>query len=258
MGLKGTGRKGGGVINVLNAETCQWVAEVRVEGKGGVADFDWWGNGDGMVVLGKGGEAVEWDGKRHCVVARWVDEGAVGTTVVALGGRGGGDKRLGGDRWLAVGSSSGIVNVYDRKAWGNVTGGIANTDTDVNIPPRPQPARALDQLTTPISFLAFSPDGQILAIASRWKRDALRLGERSSPIIFFLPFLRPAPLSPHPCSRGWMIYFQSQTNEMHPPFASTPLTNIPIQSTCPPSAYSATGPHLARRSAASRPLPSRR
>lgn len=198
MGLKGTGRKGGGVINVLNAETCQWVAEVRVEGKGGVADFDWWGNGDGMVVLGKGGEAVEWDGKRHRVVARWIDEGAVGTTVVALGGRGAGDKGLGGDRWLAVGSSSGIVNVYDRKAWGNpagpakssasatTTGRLADTDADVTIPPRPKPARALDQLTTPTSCLAFSPDGQILAIASRWKKDALRLGERSLPIIFFL------------------------------------------------------------------------
>lgn len=202
MGLKGTGRKGGGVINVLNAETCQWVAEVRVEGKGGVADFDWWGNGDGMVVLGKGGEAVEWDGRRHRVVARWIDEGAVGTTVVALGGRGGGDKRLGGDRWLAVGSSSGIVNVYDRKVWGNAAGpansstsstragGVADTDVNMTIPPQPKPARVLDQLTTPTSSLVFSPDGQILAIASRWKRDALRLGERSFPIIF--PYLSPS------------------------------------------------------------------
>lgn len=198
MGLKGTGRKGGGMINVLNAETCQWVAEVRVEGKGGVADFDWWGNGDGMVVLGQGGEAVEWDGRRHCVVARWVDEGAVGTTVVALGGRGGGDKRLGGDRWLAVGSSSGIVNVYDRKAWGNAPGGSGDADADVNIPARPKPARVLDQLTTPISFLKFSPDGQILAIASRGKRNALRLGEGFSPAIFSLFFLHPALLSPLP------------------------------------------------------------
>lgn len=196
MGLKGSGRKGGGVINVLNAETCQWVAEVRVEGNGGVADFDWWGDGDGMVVLGKGGEAVEWDGRRHHVVARWLDEGAVGTTIVALGGRGGGDKRLGGDRWIAVGSSSGIVNVYDRKAWCNASGSsaaatqterIADTDIDVNIPPRPKPARALDHLTTPISSLAFSPDGQILAMASRWKRDALRLGKLLNPPPIFYP-----------------------------------------------------------------------
>lgn len=216
MGLKGSGRKGGGVINVLNAETCQWVAEVRVEGRGGVADFDWWGNGDGMVVLGKGGEAVEWDGKQHRVVARWVDEGAVGTTVVALGGRGGGDERLGGDRWIAIGSSSGIVNVYDRKAWGNPAasatqaGGVADIDIDVNIPPRPKPARALDHLTTPTSSLAFSPDGQILAMASQWKRDALRLGEclfsicnfypaRSSPFLVIRSIMCPSsPILSHP------------------------------------------------------------
>ncbi|KAL9046145.1 MAG: hypothetical protein Q9214_000948, partial [Letrouitia sp. 1 TL-2023] len=53
MGLVGSRRKGGGLINVLDLQTNQWVAEVRVEGKGGVADFEWWGDGEGMTVLGK-------------------------------------------------------------------------------------------------------------------------------------------------------------------------------------------------------------
>jgi WD40 repeat protein len=30
-------------------------------------------------------------------------------------------------------------------------------------------------LTTPVSVLTFSPDGQILAIASRYKKDSLKL-----------------------------------------------------------------------------------
>lgn len=165
MGLVGSSRKGGGNINILNANTCQWIAGFRVEGKGGIADFEWWGDGEGMVALGKGGEAVEWDGREKKVVARWIDEGAVGTTIIALGGRGLGSGSLGGDRWLAVGSSSGIVNVYDRAKW---------LSADV-IPPRPKPTRAFDQLTTPTSHLQFSPDGQLLCLASRWKRDALRL-----------------------------------------------------------------------------------
>lgn len=167
MGLVGSSRKGGGFINVLDVNTSQWIAEVRVEGMGGVADFAWWSDGDGMVVLGKGGEAVEWDGREKRVVARWIDEGAVGTTVVALGGRGNGPKDLGGSRWLAVGSSSGIVNVYDRRKW--------TSKNDGGVPERPKPARAFDQLTTPTSHLEFSPDGQVLCMASRWKRDALRL-----------------------------------------------------------------------------------
>ncbi|KAK3076404.1 hypothetical protein LTS18_013125, partial [Coniosporium uncinatum] len=104
-------------------------------------------------------------------VGRWTDEGAVGTTTVALGGRSGRDGYLGGDRWVAVGSSAGIVNIYDRRAWA-----VAAAAADNNgVPPRPTPTRTLDNLTTPISHLAFSPDGQVLVMASRWKQDALRL-----------------------------------------------------------------------------------
>ena len=165
IGLVGSGRKGGGSINILDANTCQWIAQVRVEGKGGVADFAWWGNGEGMLVVGKGGEVVEWDRGAKQVVAKWIDEGAVGTTVVALGGSEAGPPKLGGDRWVAIGSSSGVVNVYDRRKW---------IDGD-KIPARPSPVRAFDQITTPTSHLQFSPDGQIICMASRWKRDALRL-----------------------------------------------------------------------------------
>jgi U3 small nucleolar RNA-associated protein 18 len=46
---------------------------------------------------------------------------------------------------------------------------------NAGVPPAPRPLRALDQLTTPVSHLAFSPCGQALCVASRWKRDALRL-----------------------------------------------------------------------------------
>ncbi|KAL8720988.1 MAG: hypothetical protein Q9225_002228 [Loekoesia sp. 1 TL-2023] len=169
MGLVGSQRKGGGLINVLDANTNQWIAEVRVEGKGGVADFVWWGDGEGMTVLGKAGEAVEWDGRQKKILGRWVDEGAVGITDVAMGGRGNGAKDIGGDRWVAVGSSSGIVNIYDRRSWKRE-----------DIPPNPKPTRAFDHLTTPASHLVFSPDGQLMMMASRWKRDALRLGQSSS------------------------------------------------------------------------------
>ena len=174
IGLVGSGRKGGGIINILDVNTSQWVTEVRVEGKGGVADFGWWSDGEGMLVVGKGGEAVEWDGRLRRVVARWVDEGAVGTTVVALGGRETGPNDIGRDRWVAVGSSSGIVNVYDRRKWLCAE----------SVPARPKPARAFDQLTTPTSHLAFSPDGQILCMASRWKRDALKLVHLTSCTVY--------------------------------------------------------------------------
>lgn len=165
MGIIGSQRKGGGLINILDAHTNQWIAEARVESKGGVADFEWWRDGEGMTLLGKAGEAAEWDGRQKKIIGRWVDEGAVGTTVIAMGGHEGGAKDIGGDRWIAIGSSSGIVNVYDRTNW-----------KGTSFPATPKPIKVFDQLTTPTSHLIFSPDGKLMVMASRWKRDALRLG----------------------------------------------------------------------------------
>ncbi|OJJ43292.1 hypothetical protein ASPZODRAFT_74854 [Penicilliopsis zonata CBS 506.65] len=173
IGLVGTARKGGGLINILDSGTAQWIAQVRVDGRGGVADFAWWSDGEGMTVASKNGEITEYDCRVRRVIARWVDEGAVGTTVISLGGRSG-RSQLGGDRWVAVGSSSGVVNVYDRREWAEARAAPASSDA-AGIPRNPKPVRALDQLTTPISHLVFSPDGQFFAMASRWKRDAMRL-----------------------------------------------------------------------------------
>jgi U3 small nucleolar RNA-associated protein 18 len=163
MGLVGSARKGGGSINVLSTDTMQWICSCRIDSGGGVADFAWWRDGNGFAVVGKNGEVSEYDISRARVVMRWLDEGAVGTTVISLGGEGGG--KLGGDRWVAIGSSSGIVNIYDRREF----------DESAKISTRPKAAKSLDQLTTPTSHLVFSADGQMLVIASRWKRDALRL-----------------------------------------------------------------------------------
>jgi len=173
IAVLGSERKAGGVVNVLAAATLQWVAQVRVEAHGGVADFCWWRDGGGLTVVGRSGEVAEWDLRNGKVVARWRDEGAIGTTVLAMGGSGG-PEELGGDRWVVVGSMSGIVNVYDRRSWKGEASAEEKSD-NANCPRSPKPKRALDQLTTPISHLHFSPDGQLLCMASRWKRNALRL-----------------------------------------------------------------------------------
>ncbi|PKY02933.1 putative small nucleolar ribonucleo protein complex subunit [Aspergillus campestris IBT 28561] len=177
IGLVGSSRKGGGLINVLNSGTAQWIAQVRVDGRGGVADFAWWSDGEGMTVVSKNGEVSEWDGSLNRVVARWTDAGAVGTTVLTLGGRSG-RSELGGDRYVAIGSSSGVVNVYDRRPWAASLAKSSSSSSSSNeptIPRNPEPIRALDQLTTPISHVVFAPDGQFFVMASRWKRDALRI-----------------------------------------------------------------------------------
>ena len=165
MGIVGSGKKGGGVVNVLDQRTCQWVAQVRVEGSGGVADYAWWSDGEGLTLVGKGGEVVEWSVVERRVLYRWVEEGS-DTTVIALGGKTA-STLLGGDRWITLGSSSGIITVYDREVWAKTGSGP---------PARPVPFKSLKQLVTPTNILLISPSGEFLVMASRWKKDALRLG----------------------------------------------------------------------------------
>jgi U3 small nucleolar RNA-associated protein 18 len=182
MGLISSAKKGGGAINVLSAATMQWQCSCRVDSRGGVADFAWWRDGNGFAAVGKNGEVSEYDISQRRVVRRWIDDGAVGTTIIALGGDIGQEGFLGGSRWVALGSSSGVVNIYDRRSW------IETDRLATAVPPaqgkpskagpvdhRPKPLRSFDQLTTPTSHLEFSPDGQMLVMASRWKTNALRL-----------------------------------------------------------------------------------
>ncbi|KIW80335.1 hypothetical protein Z517_06950 [Fonsecaea pedrosoi CBS 271.37] len=178
IGLIGSSKKGGGSINVLSTETLQWVCSCRIDSRGGVADFAWWRNGDGFAVVGKNGEVSEYDIEARRVVMRWMDDGAVGTTVIALGGDSGQQQCRGGSRWVAVGSSSGVVNLYDRRGWMGTT--TTSSDLVATKDERPKPARMFDQLTTPISQLEFSQDGQMLVMTSRWKKNALRLAHLPS------------------------------------------------------------------------------
>lgn len=164
------------MLNILSADSMQWIAQARIDSVNGIADFAWWRDGSGITVVAKGGEVTEWDLEARAAVARWKDEGAVGTTTLALGGESG-RKTLGGDRWVAIGSASGIVNVYDRRAWSADNSGL-------NVPPQPKPVRVLDQLVTEITALTFSPCGQVLCMASKWKKNALRLVHLPSCIVY--------------------------------------------------------------------------
>ncbi|KAL2165126.1 hypothetical protein VTH06DRAFT_422 [Thermothelomyces fergusii] len=202
LALAASDKKGGGMLNIVSVATMQWVAQARVDGRGGIADFAWWSDGQGLTIAGKDGQVTEWSMASRRTVGVWRDEGSVGGTVLALGGRNG-PAEIGGDRWVAVGSNSGVLNVYDRNELvpkkkakpkkenhetpaGTTTGaGADSTDKQqeqqqqgapaVEIKKLPEPARTFEQLTTSISVVAFAPDGQLLAFGSYHKKDALRL-----------------------------------------------------------------------------------
>lgn len=169
MALIATDRKGGGMLNILSVSSMQWIAQARVNGRGGIADFAWWSNGDGLTILGRDGHVAEWSMLSKRTVGLWQDAGSPGGTVMALGGSNG-PSSLGGHRWVALGSTCGILSVYDRNEIASLGEG-----GEVEVKPLPEPKRAFEQLTTPISLVTFSPDGQLMAFGSDKKKDALRL-----------------------------------------------------------------------------------
>lgn len=170
MALVATSRKGGGMLNILGTASMQWVAQARIDSRGGIADFAWWRDGAGITILGRDGLVAEWSLATKRTVGLWRDEGSIGGTVLAMGGKDG-PEGLGGDRWVAMGSSSGVLNVYDRNNLLEKT----NDDGSLDVKALPEPTRRFEQLTTPITTTTFSPDGQLLAFASQHKRDALKL-----------------------------------------------------------------------------------
>ncbi|CAK7271405.1 U3 snoRNP protein [Sporothrix epigloea] len=183
MALIATDRKRGGIVNVLDVQTMQWVAQARHESAGGIADLQWWRDGSGMTILGRDGRVGEWSLVTRRFVGVWHDDGSTGGTVVALGGgqvggQIGGPEALGGDRWVAIGSKTGITNLYDRAHL------IAAGSSPAVVVSHPTPLRVLEQLITPVTSIAFTPDGQLMAFASRHKADALRLVHLPSATVY--------------------------------------------------------------------------
>ena len=71
-------------------------------------------------------------------------------------------------------STSGFVNVYGSDSFASLDG-ECTFSTD-----KPKLIKALGHLTTPISTLRFNHDAQLLAMASKDKKDSMRL-------VIFLP-----------------------------------------------------------------------
>lgn len=136
-----------GWLCLLSAENGQYIGGCKVDGT--IADYQFTNNSEKVIIVSIGGEVWEFDTKVMLVTNRWRDEGGVSLTKVAL---------TSDNRFLAIGSLSGIVTIYDMKNEGHHT-----------------PVKTLYNLTTPITSLTFSPDGQMLVMASSGKRDQLRV-----------------------------------------------------------------------------------
>mmetsp|Transcript_16104 Transcript_16104/g.41037 ORF Transcript_16104/g.41037 Transcript_16104/m.41037 type:complete len:289 (+) Transcript_16104:1066-1932(+) len=141
---------GSGNVLLLSARSKQLVSVLRMNRPGSALAF----SAPGLLASGsKAGEVYVWDVRSSRCAVRFQDEGLSDTT--ALGADAGG-------QFLAVGSSSGVANVYDAR-------GLLSADGPA------RPLKAITNITTAITSLAFSHDARLLALASRQKRNALRI-----------------------------------------------------------------------------------
>ncbi|GJJ70368.1 U3 small nucleolar RNA-associated protein 18 [Entomortierella parvispora] len=138
-----------GYIILVATNTRQWVKNFKMNGN--VRAIVWSSDSTYLYSVGSDTEIYQWEVSTGKCLHRFMDDGGFKPTCIAISPN---------DEFIAVGSKSGIVNVYDRTCL-----------TTRN----PKALRAIGNLTTSIHTMRFNHDSQILAISSKARKDQLRL-----------------------------------------------------------------------------------
>ncbi|CAE6472570.1 unnamed protein product [Rhizoctonia solani] len=141
-----------GRVRLLDWASVSVVGEIKASAS---VKSIWWSmrddTGPEMYTLDANAEICAWDARMRRCLRRWRDDGGFGTTIATEGA----------GRYTAIGSQSGIVNVYDTPST------LASS--------APVQLKTLPHLTTSVTSLCFNHDAQILASASKTKKDQLKL-----------------------------------------------------------------------------------
>ncbi|QDZ22174.1 U3 small nucleolar RNA-associated protein [Chloropicon primus] len=132
-----------GEVTLVSSKTNRKVADLRVDHRATCAAFT---SDRELIATTSKGEVSRWDLRTYRCLDRFVDEGNLNATSLAVH-----------PSWCAIGSESGVVNVY--------SGGLSSS----------KPKKAIMNLTTKVDALSFDQTGSILAMSSSMKRDSLRL-----------------------------------------------------------------------------------
>jgi len=163
-----------GRIPLVSLASRQVTATLQMPGTARCAAF----SPDGRTLLAGGGDGtvMVFDLRTHRCLDRLTDQGALSIASIATSP---------GGRYFATGGAAGVVNIYQRATRTTVEGGDApSVFASPRAALRPVPLKSLGNLTTTVDTLQFSPDGQMLAMASRLSKDALRLVHLPSCTVF--------------------------------------------------------------------------
>jgi len=145
-----------GMIHLLTARGKEYVGSMKMNDECQAIKFS--KSGAQLFSHGEGGEVYVWDvGTRQCV-NKFVDDGCIAGSALAVN-----------SSYLATGSSEGVVNIYSLNKISQ---------------PNPTPDKIILNLTTQINNLTFNPTGEILSMSSELKDCAMKLIHLPSKTIF--------------------------------------------------------------------------
>lgn len=138
-----------GYILLVSAKTKELIGTLKMNGTARSLAF----TDDGQQLLSSGGDGqvYHWDLRTRTCLHKGVDEGSINGTALCTAPVG---------NLFATGSSSGIVNVYNKDEF---LGG------------KRKPIKTLEHLKTEVNFMKFNHDAQLLAICSRMQKSSLKL-----------------------------------------------------------------------------------
>lgn len=148
-----------GYLHLLTLKTKEVVGSMKINGN--VTGVAFSHDGGKVFINSEQGEVYVWDLRSSRCMNRFTDDGCVRSTSIAASPNG---------HFLACGSQSGVVNIYSQESCLNSS--------------NPKPLKAVMNLLTSATSLAFNPTSEILAIASRVQDEALRLLHLSSLTVF--------------------------------------------------------------------------
>ncbi|KAK9669177.1 hypothetical protein RND81_13G113900 [Saponaria officinalis] len=138
-----------GYILLVSSKTKELIGTLKMNGTVRSLAF----SDDGQTLLSSGGDGqiYHWDLRTRTCLHKGVDEGCIVGTSLCTSPLG---------NLFASGSSSGIVNVYNKDEF---LGG------------KRKPLKKIENLSTEVNYMKFNHDAQILAICSRNDKSSLKL-----------------------------------------------------------------------------------
>lgn len=139
-----------GHIHLLTAQSKEWIGSLKMNSDVKAISFN--RDGSRLYSHGDGGEVYIWDMHSRTCIHRFTDDGCIVGTSLAVSPS---------DAYLACGSSSGVVNIYDGPS--------------VFSSAAPRPIKVALNLVTQITSLKFNATSEVLAMASNEKDNAVKL-----------------------------------------------------------------------------------